>query len=187
MKLLSLWCCLLGLLFSSAIYAQQPTEGWSNKAGWKYEVRDNPDGEKDLWLVPEDPSGARKLTSTGGWGNLRVHISPDDRTILVEDGGASLGIDLRVFKAGKAPLEFVEDETMKIADTVEAWAIAKAGGAAGDILGHRYVKAHGWSSDGSKVLVSIAGHEGELHIPGWFAIYDLATGELSFDLAVLNR
>ena len=176
----------IGMVFTAS--AQQPEEGWSNLGGWKFEVRPNANDEKEIWIIPEaNPAGAKKMTSTPGWGNMRMHISPDDKLIVLEDGGGSLGIDLRVFRAGAAPTEYVEDENLKLADIVEAWAVKKAGAPDGSILGHRYVHAHGWSADGKKLLISISGREGELSIPGWFAIYDFASGALSFDLGELNR
>ncbi|HQW27879.1 MAG TPA: hypothetical protein PK529_01770 [Verrucomicrobiales bacterium] len=182
---------LTGLLLSALtlpVRAQQPEEGWANHGEWKFELRANANEEKEIWIIPEaNPAGARKMTTTGGWGNLRVHISPDDKTIVVEDGGGSLGIDLRVFRSTGNATVFIEDETVKIADIVEAWAVKKLKAPTGVILGHRYVKAHGWSSDGAKLLVSIAGSEGELEVPGWFAIYDLESGTLSFDLSTLNH
>lgn len=182
---------LAGLLVSGMIFpasAQQPEEGWSSLGAWKFELRENAEGEKEIWIIPEaNPDGAKKMTTTPGWGNMRMHISPDDKFIVLEDGGGSLGIDLRVFRAGTAPTEYVEDVDLKIADIVEAWAVKKAGAAEGSILGHRYVHAHGWSADGKKLLVSISGREGELSIPGWFAIYDFGSGNLSFDLGELNH
>jgi len=41
--------------------------------------------------------------------------------------------------------------------------------------------------ESAKLLVSIAGREGELSVPGRYAIYDPATGALSFDLEAFNR
>ncbi len=132
---------LLAAGFITPLNAQQPTEGWSNRGGWKYEVRENNDGEKDIWIIPEsNPAAAKIMTSTGGWGNLRVHVSPDDKIIIVEDGGGSLGIHLRIFVAGAGIAEFVEDENFPLSDTVEAWALAKAGAPAGTFLGHRYIR-----------------------------------------------
>lgn len=178
---------LVVLLLTLQARAQQPEEGWSNRGGWKFEVRENPDGDKEIWIIPEtNPAAARKMATTGGWGNLRVHISPDDKVIVVEDGGGSLGIDLRVFRSSGEQAVFVEDETVKIGDAVEAWALRKLNAPGDMILGHRYIHAHGWSTDGTKLLVSIAGREGEIQVPGWFAIYDLESGTLSFDLAGLN-
>ncbi|HRQ90256.1 MAG TPA: hypothetical protein PLA50_15760 [Bacteroidia bacterium] len=180
---------LSGAIFAAAALSargEQATEGWSHEAGWKYEVRDSSEGEKDIWIVSEDGKSSKKLAETGGWGNLQVHISPDDRTIVVEDGGASLGIDLRVFRAGRSPLEFIEDESVLIGDKLEEWALRKLAAPADSLLGHRYVHAFGWSADGGKLLVSISGYEGELRVPGWFAIYDLGSGELSFDLGEIN-
>lgn len=66
-------------------------------------------------------------------------------------------------------------------------ALTKAWAPEGSFLGHRYIHAHGWSTDRTKLLVSISGHEGDLQIPAWFAIYDLGTGGPSFDLSALNE
>jgi len=174
--------------FADAALAQQPTEGWANRGGWKFEVRPNANDEKEIWIIPEATPGAAKLmTTTPGWGNLRVHVRPDDLVIIVEDGGGSLGIDLRIFQTDKTVAGFVENENVRIGDVLETWAVQKAGAPAGTILSHRYVHALGWSPSGSKLLVSIAGSEGAVQIPGWFAVYDLQSGDLGFDLSLMNE
>ena len=71
-------------LFSSTAIAQQPKEGWSNSGKIKYEVRGGEDTEKKIWLLPEGKKeGAQLLTESFGWGNLRVHISPNDNIIVL--------------------------------------------------------------------------------------------------------
>ena len=189
----SFWCTtkvlfwtlggLIGL--SEGSIGQQPEEGWAHSGNWKFEVRADGEGGKEVWIVQKEGGGEKKLANTMGWGNLRVHISPDDKTIVLQDGGGSIGIDLRVFQSKGD--KFRETVKTKIGNVLERWALSKTKAPSDLILGHRYVKLHGWSADSKKALVSISGHEGKWQIPGWYAIYNFDTGMLSFDLGEFNR
>ena len=75
----------------------------------------------------------------------------------------------------------------KVGNVLERWALSRTKAPSDLVLGHRYVRLHGWSPDSKKALVSISGHEGKWQIPGWFAIYNFDTGMLTFDLGEFNH
>jgi len=89
---------LIGIATTSAS-AEQMNEGQSLSGRIHYELRTVANNGKEIWLYSrEDKSDAMKLCDTEGWGNLEVHFSPDEKWIVVQDGGLSLGVRCRLFR-----------------------------------------------------------------------------------------
>src|SRR5438876_10203376 len=73
----------------------QRNEGESPSGKIRYTLQGREDS-KQLFLYAEDrPDERVALCETYGWGNMVVSFSPNEEWIVVQDGGASLGVDLR--------------------------------------------------------------------------------------------
>jgi hypothetical protein len=134
---------------------------------------------------------AVKLCDTAGWGNLRVYFSPDDRHVIVRDGGSSMGIELRLFsrRNTNAPDEFKERENANIGDNAERFALERAGLGTDLVLRHRYVGCLWWSDDSKTILIHLtgSGNRGEeAYHMDWIGTYNVLNGEVSTDLASMN-
>ena len=190
-RLLGLFAVGLSLTLRCVDASEQPTQGTSPSGEIQYELREGADESKRIWLFPKDRSAeAVELCETQGWGYLSVHFSPDDKWLIVQDGGGSLGVSLRLFKRD-AGVRFRELEQAKIDDKVEQLALAQAGAPAKQVLDHRYVKVLSWSADSKAVLVSISGSSSRdgrrVSIENWTAIYDVGSGTVALDLKKFNR
>jgi len=107
-------------------YPDQPAEGVSASGELHFELRGDPhEPGAEIWLWQTARENAVKLCDTPGWGNLSVYFSPDDRHVIVRDGGSSMGIELRLFSRGNtnAPDEFKEQENASIGDNAERFAL----------------------------------------------------------------
>ena len=171
--------------------AEQQTQGTSPSGEIHYELREGADESKRIWLFPKDrPAQAVELCETPGWGYLSVHFSPDDNWLIVQDGGGSLGVSLRLFKR-EAGVRFRELEEAKIDDKIERLALTQAGAPAKQVLDHRYAKVLSWSADSKAVLVSVSGSGSNggrrISVEGWTGIYDVGSGAVSLDLKKFNR
>ena len=189
-RMLGLFVLCLSLSLRYAGASEQQTQA-SPSGEIQYELREGADESKRIWLFPKDrPAEAVELCETQGWGYLSVHFSPDEKWLIVQDGGGSLGVSLRLFKRD-AGVRFREVEQAKIDDKVEQLALAQAGAPAKQVLDHRYVKVLSWSADSKAVLVSISGSSSRdvrrVSIENWTAIYDVGSGTVALDLKKFNR
>ena len=189
--MLGVFALVLSLNLRPGAAAEQQTQGTSASGEIQYELREGAEESKRLWLFPKDrPAAAVELCETPGWGNLSVHFSPDDNWLIVQDGGGSLGVSLRLFKRD-AGVRFRELEEAKIDDKIERLALTQAGAPAKQVLDHRYAKVLAWSADSKAVLVSVSGSasigERRISVDAWTAIYDVASGAVALDLKKFNR
>ena len=140
--------------------------------------------------VPGGNSQEVELSETPGWGNLVIHFSPDDYWLIVQDGGPSLGISLRLFRRDKGVI-FRKQKDADIDGKAERLALKLNGFGAQEILDHRYVKVLAWSRDSTCVLIALRGHGGTrkqaVTIENWIGVYDLASGDVGFDIGKMNR
>jgi len=173
------------LLLAGSAAAEQETKGESDSGKLAWELRKGAD-TAEIWISsPENKNTpAVKLCETEGWGNLQMHFSPDDFWILVQDGGGSLGIHLRLFRRTKGAT-FAEQK-QDIEEQMEKLAWKSAGQPAENVLDHQYTRVLAWSADSKCVLIRTAGHGGKRRISGFTAVYDLGTKTFSMDLAKLN-
>ena len=177
------------LIIPFLLYAQQQNEGDSPSGRIHFVVRG--DEEKKIYLsVPGGNSQEVELCETPGWGNLVIHFSPDDYWLIVQDGGPSLGISLRLFRR-ETGVKFIEEKDADIDGKAERLALEQNGFPAQEILDHRYMKVLAWSSDSTCVLIRLKGHGGtqgqHVRIEGWIGVYDLASGKIEFKLEKMNR
>ncbi len=171
------------------LYAQQQNEGDSASGKIHFVVRG--EEEKKIYLSPAAASSQEvELCETPGWGNLVLHFSPDDYWIVVQDGGPSLGISLRLFRRDKG-VKFTEQKDADIDGKAERLALKQNGFPPQEILDHRYMKVLAWSRDSTCILIALRGHGGTreraVSVQNWVGVYDLAKGEISFDLGKMNR
>ena len=171
------------------LYAQQQNEGDSPSGKIHFVIRG--ENEKKIYLsVPGGHSQEVELCETPGWGNLVIHFSPDDYWLIVQDGGPSLGISLRLFRRDKGVI-FREQKDADIDGKAERLALKLNGFGAQEILDHRYVKVLAWSRDSTCVLIALRGHGGTrkqaVTIENWIGVYDLASGDVGFDIGKMNR
>jgi len=181
---------LFGLLMAFHLQADQINEGDSPSRKIHFEVKPNNQETKDIWLSPKDhKDNAVKLCETPGWGNLNIHFSPDDFWIIVEDGGASLGIHLTLFQRVKG-VNFKEMKDVDIEGKAIQFAMKQNGLLGEGDLDHQYVHVLNWSSDSKFILISVSGagrrDKYGVSIAGWNVIYNLGTGQFSFDLNKIN-
>jgi hypothetical protein len=139
--------------------AQQQNEGDSPSGKIHFVVRGGDDEKKIYLSVPGANSQEVELCETPGWGNLVVFFSPDDYWIIVQDGGPSLGISLRLFRRDKG-VKFTEQKDADIDAKAERFALKQKGFPAQEILDHRYAKVLAWSRDSTCVLIALNGHDG---------------------------
>jgi WD40 repeat protein len=171
---------------------EQLDEGRSLSGKLHYELRSTltRDGEKAIWLwSKEDKSDARHLCETEGWGNLEIHFSPDDNWIVVQDGGASLGVRCRLFRLVQG-LQFREIEKPDLNAEAEKLALKKIGLPAQEMTDHRYVRCIAWSGDSKMILITANGNGrvGKLAVGfEWVGVYHVQGGNFSFDLSEFNR
>ena len=110
--------------------------------------------------------------------SVGVRISADDQWILVEDGGPSLGIHLRLFKQTQG-LHYVEQKT-DLDDAVEKSLAHSpvARNANPTLLDHTYLHCLGWSPDG-KASLEFSGHGAEngkrIEINSWACSFNPKT------------
>jgi hypothetical protein len=121
---------------------------------------------------------------------LELHFAPDDAWLVVQDGGSSLGISLRLFRRDRGAA-YKELEQADIEGKAERIALEEQEDAAGGLLDHRYMKLVAWSGDSRSFLFSLSGHGGDannhVRITGWMGIYDVESGEIALELSKLNR
>ena len=172
----------------SLLYSQQQNEGDSPSGQIHFVVRGYE--EHRIYLSPARAITKQvELCETPGWANLVIHFSPDDYWIIVQDGGPSLGISLRLFRHEKG-VEFTEQKDADIDGKAERLALQQNGLPSQEILDHRYLKVLAWSRDSTCVLIALRGHGGtkeqSVTIENWIGVYDLTKGEIGSDLGKMN-
>ena len=176
-------------LCAQTLRADQPTSGKSPGGHVNYEVRPAGD-EKEIWVYRDNETGrANKMCTTPGWGNLRLFFSPDDRWIIVQDGGSSLGVSLRLFHR-EGEHTYTERDKENIDDKTEAAALKSDGFGGKEISDHRYAECLDWSADSRYVLVRVRGKgsDGTNNVVfSWMCVYDLDTGKVGTDLSKINQ
>ena len=157
-----------------------------------YELRGDPHNlGVEVWIWEDAREDAFKLCDTEGWGNFRIYFSPNDRFILVEDGGSSMGIHLRLFTrvaVKEGPL-FTEKESANIEDKAGNFLLNRSGLPTGPILDHRYAHYWYWSENSCAALFHISGHgviESRAYRISSLCVYDLESDEVTLDLARMN-
>jgi WD40 repeat protein len=189
--------CILLPVFAIAVFwptpgfSEQPDKGESFTGKIHYELRGDSDaGGKTIWLwSKEDKSDAAELCETPGWGYLEIHFSPNDKWIVVQDGGASLGVSLRLFRRDGGVV-FHEIKDADIDRKSEKLALKQAGMAPKEISDHRYVHCLAWSGDSEMILVSSSGKGiADDYAIGflWIGIYHVTDGRFTSDLTKFNR
>ena len=193
---------LLLFLFIPPLVADETVdEGDSPKGDLHYVAVKVSDSSYKVLLSPADhPEQAVGLLETDAPLFAKcVSISPDEQWIVVTEGGGSLGVTPRLFKRN-AGLHYTENKDAGIEDKAEILAWKQSNlipakvlsdhqskpGAGEHLLDHRYVTVLAWAPDSQSMLVHLEGHEGKTHIAGWLGIYDLNSGDFSYDLAKMN-
>jgi hypothetical protein len=144
------------LLVPFVLYSQQQDEGDSPSGKIHFSVRG--DEGKTIYLSASGGNSQEvELCETPGWRNLVIHFSPDDYWLIVQDGGGSLGISLRLFRREKGA-KYIEQKNTDIEGKAERLALERNGLQAEEILDHRYVKVLAWSSDSTCILIQLSGH-----------------------------
>lgn len=170
----------------------QKARGVSHTGSLCCELRGDPHGAgAEIWLSQSDSEDYVKLCDTEGWGNLRVHFAPDDNSIIVQDGGASMGIHLRVFSRDTAQrrITFYEKDA-DVGGKAEKFALKQAAAPASLSLDHRYVRCLLWSEDSRFVLISMNGKRhasDQAYRANWIGVYSLAENQVTTDLSCFNR
>jgi hypothetical protein len=175
----------------ASVFSGQLDQGDSLTGKIHYELRaGSAEGGKAIWLwSKEDKSDAAMLCETPGWGNLEIHFAPNDQWIVVQDGGSSLGVSLRLFRRNDG-VKFHEIKDADVDGKSERLALQQAGLPPKEISDHRYVHCVSWSGDSSMILVSSDGKGvGGEHAIGfhWIGIYHVEDGRFTSDLTEFNR
>lgn len=139
--------------------AEQEERGTSSTGEFGWELRGTVDSGKEIWLWEiGDKHAARKLCETEGWCCLHMHFSPEDDSLVVEDGGASLGISLRLFRhVSSAEYHEITEPDINLAAERAALQAARL---PKERLDHCYVKCLGWSPDSTSILIRVTGKGG---------------------------
>ena len=157
----------------------------SGKIAW-HVVRVDDQGISEVLISEADQgeSAPQKLCEAVSVANTKVSVSPDDSWIIVQTGGASLGISLTVFRRENGMI-YNEMPGMNIGAAVLLSACGSDQPRA-DAMDRVYMDLVGWSKDSGSVLVGLnaRGEKGE--ISEFFAIYDLAERKVGFDLVKFN-
>jgi hypothetical protein len=179
------------VMFFDENTAGQDNSGASADGSIEFELRKVNDAAREIWLWPRGHKNkAVKLCDTPGWGNMHLAFSPDNYWITVEDGGASLGISLKLFRRTKG-VSYTPIEAPDLNDQAEKLALRqnrlpeKA-----DFLDHRYVYLVRWSPDSRRILIELDGKGGDekryVWINRWLGIYDLGKQAFTMDLNQMN-
>jgi hypothetical protein len=180
----------LALSVALPAFADQEEHGTSSTGKFEWELRGTVDSGKEIWLWEAGHKrAARKLCDTEGWCCLHMHFSPEDDSLVVEDGGASLGISLRLFRhVSSAEYHEITEPDINLAAehaALEAGRLPK-----NEALDHLYVKCLGWSADSTSILIRVTGKGSSTTRPHfnilWFAAYYFAPPHFETDLRQFN-
>jgi hypothetical protein len=192
LHLMALLCFALVYWQPAAAIADQQNQGTSNDGKIHYELRDAENDTKEIWLWEEgQKKSAARLTDTEGWGNMVIYFSPDDYWILIQDGGASMGVSFRLFRREKG-VTFREMKDSDIDGKAEAEALRQSGFPADQISDHRYARFLCWSPDSKSILLEVHGsgktRDRKTTISfDWVGAYDIAKDVFFDDLKKFNR
>jgi hypothetical protein len=169
--------------------AEQQNEGNSATGEIHFSVKGTQD-DRRIYLSPAGKAHDEvELCHTEGSGNLEMHFSPDDSWLVIQDGGSSLGVSLRLFQRDRG-VSYKEMTNADVDGKAERIALEQQG-LGKDLLDHGYMKVLAWSADSRSFLFSLSGHGGDqnnqVRINRWLGIYDLASGNIGFDLTKTNR
>ena len=157
-----------------------------------YDLRNPKEVSQEIWLWPKGHKNkAVRLCETCAWGNMSLTFSPDNYWIIVQDGGGSLGVSLRLFRRSKG-VTFHEVKEANIDGKAERLALKQNGlRESDDFLDHRYVLLLSWSKDSRMITVELSGRgrdaKHDVEIEGWKGIYDLAKNDFTAELQKKNR
>lgn len=172
-----------------SVKADQEQHGNSGTGGYEWELRGDTHTGREIWIWERGKKeNATKLCETQGWCCLKMHFSPDDSLLIVEDGGASLGVSLRLFRQTSGA-HYYEIQERDINQAAERTALKAGGLPSRDGLDHLYVECLGWSSDSKAILIRLTGN-GSSSRPrfnlSWVSVYDIRTGRFDSDLRQFN-
>lgn len=188
MKTISV-AAVISLLSLPMVRADQQNEGNSASGSIHFVVRGAQDDKRIYLSLAGHPRDEVELCQTEGSGNLELHFSPDDVWLVIQDGGSSLGVSLRLFQRDRGVI-YKEMPKTDIDGKAERSALEQ-NGLAGDLLDHRYTKLLAWSADSKSFLFSLSGHGGDdknhVRLTRWLGIYDLASGHIGFELSKPNH
>lgn len=158
----------------------------SGKIAW-HVVQAGDNGASEVFISEADQgeSAAQKLCETVSVANTKVFVSPDDSWIIVQTGGASLGTSLIALRRENGMIYQEDKET----DIGAAVLLAACDGdqTKVDAIERVHTTWVGWSGDSKSLLVEVEAHGGEKTVRSFFAIYDLTTRKIGFDLAKFNQ
>lgn len=129
-------------------------------------------------------SAALKLCDAPSFSHTKVFISPDDRWIIVQSGGGSSGISLTAFRRENG-MNYQEQPKLDFTAAVLENAFEKDSKAQ-EKLDHDYAEFVAWSPDSKSVLVKIAARGEGIRLRSYFAIYNLESQSVGFDLRAFN-
>jgi len=177
---------LLAVLFIPGFAAAEDRKdgvSTSGKIGW-HVVETKEAADVLISEADQGESAAQKLCGVISVANTKVTVSPDDSWVVVQSGGPSLGVSLKVFRRENGMI-YAEQKSMDIGGTV---LLAACGGDAkkAESTSHLYTHALNWSADSKWLLVEISARGGEKEVKSFVAIYDLASGKVGFDLEKFN-
>ena len=178
---------LAALLTAGFAAAEERKDGVSasGKISW-HVVMAGDNGASEVFISETDQgkSAAQKLCDTISVANTKVFVAPDDAWIIVQTGGASLGVSLITFRREKGMIY----QEAKGIDITEAALLAACGGdqkKAGS-MDHAYVRFTGWAKDSKSVLVEVNAQGEDYRVESFFGIYDLSAKKVGFDLQKFN-
>ena len=156
----------------------------------RYVLQGEEDNKQLVFYTEDRPDEGVVLCLTHGWGDMVVSFSPNEQWVVVQDGTASLGIYLRLFRRQRG-LNYEEVTSADIGGRAESAALKQKFVADTQILEHRYVHVLPWSADSTRFLVELSGRgqgdKGWIGIAHWIGIYNVTNGAVSTDLAQMNR
>jgi hypothetical protein len=155
---------------------------------WEFRKAEDITTRSEIWMWPDGhKADAIKLCEVEG-SIGRVKVSPDSDWLIVEDGGASLGISLRLFKH-ESGLTYKEIKKPDITKKAIELALHNAKPAGAELL-HAYLECVAWPSDSRHILVYLTGNvwaAGQRRNIEWAAVYDVPSSTFSRNLTEFNR
>jgi hypothetical protein len=177
LSILSLVIC----WFSCAFADEDRVDGISASGKIAWHIVKTDDGAEVLISEGDQgESAAQKLSSTVSIGNTKVSISPSDEWIIVQSGGASLGISLTVFQRENGMI-YNERPMLDIATAVLKKALENKPETI-DQLDHIEARIVAWSADSKSIQVNVQARGGSVKVEPVEAIFDLAKASVTFDL-----
>lgn len=181
-RLAGLAAVLLALGSFEVLCADRNQEGMSPSGQLRYETSGTLPNTVTLvsTSAPEVPSGLGSFHSE----HVRLVFSPDESWLLVKETGDALKGSLHLFKRGEGA-KFVRVEEVDPGAKLEGALLASIAGADPTTWdGHCAVAI--WNAESNALLLGVSGRcqrgDTEVHVTGWFAIYDLAKKEVVFDM-----